>query len=234
MDWALEKINHHGAHPNLLALVTKGLIPGFSETEPPRTYAQHIGSRYTVPEGRIVGIGGPCIARELGLKYPTHVSFAAANISAANALRDHLQTEYYRVSTHTNFTSLEACAALKNFLCIGVSAMFTAHSLDNSYAKNPLAALFNQAVHELASLSQWIVDAAHPVSNECHNVATSIHSHSAFGLAGMGDLHVTVGGGRNSLLGRYLGQGCQLSEVMGGDMQGVTVEGVDTGRYLMQ
>jgi glycerol-3-phosphate dehydrogenase (NAD(P)+) len=49
----------------------------------------------------------------------------------------------------------------------------------------------------------------------------------------MGDLHVTVGGGRNSRLGTFLGQGNRLSEIVNGPMQGVTVEGLDTGRQLL-
>ena len=55
----------------------------------------------------------------------------------------------------------------------------------------------------------------------------------AFDLAGMGDLHVTVGGGRNSRLGRYLGEG---EDAVGDDGRtdgrGNRSKGVDTGRAL--
>ena len=55
----------------------------------------------------------------------------------------------------------------------------------------------------------------------------------AYDLAGLGDLHVTVGGGRNSRLGQFLGTGRLLSDVLDTDMRGVTVEGVDTGKQLL-
>ncbi|MFT4725811.1 MAG: glycerol-3-phosphate dehydrogenase (NAD(P)+) [Granulosicoccus sp.] len=234
VEWALNEINRQQARPDIIALVTKGLVAGSKPSEPPQTYAQYIDSKLTLPAGRIVGIGGPCIARELALGFPTRVSFASNDINVANKLRDYLQTDYYRITTNTDFTGLEACAALKNFMCIGVSAMLSAYELDDGYAKNPLAALFNQAVREIAILSQWISDAADaPIDTDNYSVSPWELGSSAFDLAGMGDLHVTVGGGRNSRLGRYIGTGERLQQVMQTSMSGVTVEGVDTGRQLL-
>ncbi|MFT5893355.1 MAG: glycerol-3-phosphate dehydrogenase (NAD(P)+) [bacterium] len=234
VEWVLSEINRHQARPDIIALVTKGLVAGSKPSAPPQTYAQYIDSRFTSPAGRIVGIGGPCIARELALEFPTRVSFASNDITAANKLRDHLQTDYYRITTNTDFTGLEACAALKNFMCIGVSAMLSGYELDDGYPKNPLAALFNQAVLEIAILSHWIsLAAAVPVEAENGTVSRQRLGGSAFDLAGMGDLHVTVGGGRNSRLGRYIGTGERLKQVMQTSMRGVTVEGVDTGRQLL-
>jgi len=232
VNWALDLIESHQASPNIMALVTKGLVSGQNNQLAPQTYAQTIRPELTTPAGRIVGIGGPCIARELALTYPTRVSFAAQDISVANNLRDLLQTDYYFIATNNDFTGLEACAALKNFMCIGVSAMFTSYKLDNSHAKNPLAALFNQAVHEIAQLSRWIKHDAE-LSDDYTEVAASVSSELAFDLAGLGDLHVTVGGGRNSKLGQFLGSGRSLSEILQTDMHNVTVEGVDTGRQLL-
>lgn len=234
VDWVLSEISRYQARPDIIALVTKGLVPGSKPSAPPRTYAQYIDSELTSPAGRIVGIGGPCIARELALEFPTRVSFASNEINAANKLREYMETDYYRITTNTDFTGLEACAALKNFMCIGVSAMLSAYELDDSYPKNPLAALFNQAVREIAILSQWISHAA-AIPVEANNDPLSLRGvgNSAFDLAGMGDLHVTVGGGRNSRLGRLIGTGERLQQVMQTTMRGVTVEGVDTGRQLL-
>jgi len=230
VTWALDTINRHQARPNIVALVTKGLVSAAEAQCAPQTYAEVISSQLTEPTGRIVGIGGPCIARELALEYPTRVSFAAKDKSVADDLRRLLTTDYYHVTILDDFTGLEACAALKNFICIGVSAMFTAYKLDDGYAKNPVAALFNQGVHEIAVLSQWIKASAKDNSDAA---PAEQHVDAAFDLAGLGDLHVTVGGGRNSRLGRYLGVGRLLRDVLGTDMRGVTVEGVDTGKQLL-
>ena len=241
--WAVERLERAGAVPAVLALVTKGLIARGDDV--PLTYADALpASLCSTPQG-IVGIGGPCIARELALGYPTRVTFASRHRSNAERLRDLLQTDVYRVTTSEDVVGVEACAALKNFLCIGISAMFTAHRLEESHAKNPLAALFNQGVLELALLASWLRggqdgqggsggrDGSTPIGAiPIGTRSPASGAEPAFDLAGMGDLHVTVGGGRNSRLGRHLGEGATLGATLDGPMQGVTVEGVDTGRAL--
>lgn len=228
--WLTNYLETQACHPPALALVTKGLVehPG-DKTLPPQTYADALSASITAPSGRIVGIGGPCIARELALGYPTRVTFAANDEALAKNLRAQFQTDYYRITTHHDIATLEACAALKNFLCIGVSAMFSTYPLDSSHAKNPLAGLFNQAVKELLVLSQWIAGAS---AHARHSAQHTSQQALAFDLAGMGDLHVTVGGGRNSRLGNYLGEGMRVSEIINGPMAAVTVEGMDTGRNM--
>lgn len=223
VEWATQLISHCRASPDILALVTKGLVENTATRLPPLTYADSMKQSLPDIADRLVGIGGPCIARELALQFPTRVTFASRDISHASQLRDLLQTDYYRITTHQNIVAVEACAALKNFLCIGVSAMLGAYPQDDTHAKNPVAALFNQAVLELLILSRWI-SSSEPASSAEPDVA--------FDLAGMGDLHVTVGGGRNSRLGHYLGQGRRVNDLVRNDMAGITVEGVDTGRRL--
>ena len=226
IDWVINVLKQHKAVPTLLALVTKGLVENPIHDGPPQTYAEYFNRSLPALSDRLVGIGGPCIARELALEVPTRVTFAAQRIQLADELRALMQTDYYRITTHANLVAVEACAALKNFLCIGVSAMISAYPLDTGHAKNPVAALYNQAVLELLILSRWIDDS---ISGDAKRTTSDV----AFDLAGMGDLHVTVGGGRNSRLGTYLGQERRLHDVLATDMQGVTVEGVDTGRRLL-
>jgi glycerol-3-phosphate dehydrogenase (NAD(P)+) len=234
VGWATDRILQAQAKPSIISLVTKGLVARDAD-HAPFTYADTLDTVFSSltkpPTGedtaaaRIVGIGGPCIARELALRIPTRVTFASQQIEAANEMRQLFATRYYRITTDDDVVAVEACAALKNFLCIGVSAMISAYQIDTGSAKNPVAGLYNQAVHELLTLSQWIASES-PI--QCTHQGVPV----AFDLAGMGDLHVTVGGGRNSRLGHYLGQGERLSAVQNGVMKGVTVEGVDTGRNL--
>jgi glycerol-3-phosphate dehydrogenase (NAD(P)+) len=47
------------------------------------------------------------------------------------------------------------------------------------------------------------------------------------GLAGLGDLYVSSGGGRNSKMGAYIGKGMTFSEAKKTKMEKVTVEGAD-------
>ncbi len=229
VDWAVQTIKELGANPHCVALVTKGLVASVNEGQPPSTYATALTSE--LPADKLLGIAGPCIARELSLGIPTAVTFAATQIDVAQQVRQHFQTDYYRIALHADFIGLEACAALKNFYCIGVSAMLGAWQVEGVSAKNPVAALFNQAVIEMGILCEWIRQPA----DSCEpSQARDPYNVPAFDLPGMGDLHVTVGGGRNSRLGMLLGQGNTLSEIVSGPMQGVTVEGLDTGRQLLR
>jgi len=228
IDWATQTIRAAQAQPELLSLVTKGLIRHATPSQSPLTYAHTLPEAIQIDASKLVGIGGPCIARELALGYPTRVVFGAHETTAAKQLKDLFQTDTYRIQTTDQLVELEACAALKNFLCIGVSSALGAHPLNNSFAKNPVAGFFNQAVIELRILSEWIAQAG----KQTPLPTSALQTPTAFDLAGMGDLHVTVGGGRNSRLGNYLGQGESLSDVLENQMLNVTVEGVDTGRQI--
>lgn len=49
---------------------------------------------------------------------------------------------------------------------------------------------------------------------------------TAIGLGGVGDMYVTSAGGRNVMIGAYVGEGIPFSEVRDSLMKGVTLEGV--------
>jgi glycerol-3-phosphate dehydrogenase (NAD(P)+) len=216
LDWAAGLLSEHLDRPCPVAFVTKGLAV---EQAGVKTYADTVPARVGNLSA-FVGIGGPCIARELANRWPTASVYASADASATDALIRLMQTDYYRLSPSGDAVGVEACAALKNFYAIGVSAMQTRFPdtgrASGAHAKNPLAALFNQAAREMAALCE----------------ALGGKRETAFDLAGMGDLHVTVGGGRNSRLGHGLGQGRRVSEVLGAELAGETVEGADTARAL--
>ena len=157
VQWAVNAINGNNAKSGCIALVTKGLVAAESSESPPLTYADALAA--DLDESKLLGIGGPCIARELALGMPTMVTFAARNLELAKSIRTSFQTDTYRVAVHPDFVGLEACAALKNFYCIGVSAMLGRWSIEGNTAKNPVAALFNQAVLEMNMVCQWIRNA---------------------------------------------------------------------------
>ncbi len=122
IGWAVERLNALLRTPKPVAFVTKGLdrqdgrIVSYAETVPPR-----------VPNiGAFIGIGGPCIARELANRTPTLCVYASKNREAAARAASLMRTDYYRLDVSDDATGVEACAALKNFFAIGVSAMQTA------------------------------------------------------------------------------------------------------------
>jgi len=137
MDWATQTIRNAQANPQLLSLITKGLVGHTDQTKAPLTYAHTLPDTLHIKSSALIGIGGPCIARELALGYPTRVVFGSSDIKAAKALQKLFQTDTYRIQTTNEIVQLEACAALKNFLCIGVSSALGAYPLDDGFAKNP-------------------------------------------------------------------------------------------------
>ncbi len=221
MEWAAERLRRHMRSPKPIALVTKGLVP--NGAEPPGTYVETLPNALReggLPAMPIIGIAGPCVAQELGQRQPTAVIYASGDDAPAETAARWMRTPYYRISKSTDQVGVEACAALKNLFAIGVSAMRAGHpgsgrSAD-TFAMNPTAAIFSQAVIEMAQLAEWLGG----------------RRETAMGLAGVGDLHVTVGGGRNGKLGACLGRGMRLSDALAGPLKGETVEGVDTGRSI--
>jgi len=221
MNWASERLRQLMHVPTPIALVTKGLVR--DGTSPPRTFVETLPKTlqgFGLPAMPVIGIGGPCIAQELAERQPTTVVYASRDTAACQMVAQWMQTPYYRVTTSTDHVGIEACAALKNFFAIGVSAVRARHPRSdrpaNSYAMNPAAAIFSQAVMEMAQLAAWIGG----------------RQETALGLAGVGDLHVTVGAGRNGKLGLCLGQGMRVAEALSGPLKGETVEGVDTGHNI--
>lgn len=218
IGWAADQIVRL-APRSPVAIVTKGLVERVGAA--PQTYADALPRLVAERGGRLpslVGIGGPCIARELAERCMTAVVYASADADAARSVAELMATDAYAITTSTDIRGVEACAALKNFLTIGVSAVMGAYLRDGEPLKNPLAWAFHQAMKEMAILSVWLggqPEAAHD-------------------LAGLGDLHVTVGGGRNSRLGKYLGEGLCVDEIVNGPMRGETVEGLDVARVLQK
>lgn len=215
IHWAVEQLNRLLTSPRPVAFVTKGLdVDGGSL----RTYAQSVPAALA-KMSHFIGIGGPCIARELANRWPTSCVYACSDKTVAANLANVMRTDYYRLSVTDDVIGVEACAALKNFFAIGVSAMETRYPdrlRNNSPTRNATAAAFNQANREMAVL--------------CERLGG--RRDTAFDLAGLGDLYVTVGGGRNSRLGRGLGQGRRPSEITSAELAGETVEGIDTARAL--
>lgn len=215
IPWAVARLNELMRRNKPVAFVTKGLawrgggIATYAETLPDQV--AHMDA--------FIGIGGPCIARELANRYPTTSVYASHDRRAAAFAADLMRSPYYRLGISDDVSGVEACAALKNFFAIGVSAMQTRYpdkARADGQAKNPTAAAFTHATREMAEL--------------CEHIGG--RRETAFDFAGIGDLHVTVGGGRNSRLGHFLGAGRVVSDVMARELSGETVEGIDTARVL--
>ena len=217
IPWILDYLLGFGVPIQRLMMITKGLDvleDGGVRTLPPRL----VETLSPLGPPEVIGVGGPCIARELANRAPTAVIFGGER-AAATFCQKAFATDYYHIRPSADLIGVEANAPLKNFMAIGVAATWSRFPdpiKDNARQMNPTAAVFEQAIHELALLTQWL--GGNPMT--------------ALRLAGAGDLFVTVNAGRNSRLGLRLGAGDSVNEALAGPLEGETVEGVDTGRAL--
>ena len=158
----------------------------------------------------LCAIGGPCTSYELVFHDQTEVSFCGKDTAALTMMREAMRTGYYHISLSGDVTGVESAVALKNGYALGVALTVglnqKVHGTDSELHYNSQAAVFGQAVREMEKL--LILQGA----GDIHNLAV-----------GVGDLYVTVYGGRTRLVGILLGRGLSISEAKE-ELAGVTLE----------
>ena len=154
-------------------------------------------------------IGGPCTSYELVAHDQTEVSFCGKDIGILEKLRNIMQTDYYHISNTTDVTGIESAVALKNGYALGIALTIGLNQKkfgDDTLHFNSQAAVFGQASKEMYRLLDF--QNALSLNNLC---------------VGMGDLYVTVYGGRTRLVGILLGKGLDIDEARA-QLNGVTLE----------
>jgi glycerol-3-phosphate dehydrogenase (NAD(P)+) len=139
------------------------------------------------------------------------VCFCGEDSEILERLKGMLETAYYHISTSTDVMGVEAAVALKNAYALSVSLAIGLIEREEGVgcqeAYNPQAALFGQAMREMAAL-------VHLLGGREESVAF-----------GVGDLYVTIFGGRTRRLGTLLGRGLSFEEALA-ELEGVTLESV--------
>ena len=93
----------------------------------------------------------------------------------------------------------------------GLSAQDVPDQIKDKNYFNTASALITQSIYEMEIFVEHLKGKKETVK----------------GLAGLGDLYVSSGGGRNARMGSYIGEGLTFSEAKKTKMQKVTVEGAD-------
>lgn len=157
----------------------------------------------------LCAIGGPCTSYELVAHDGTHVSFCGKDLRALSYIKDAMQTDYYHISLTNDVTGIESAVALKNGYALGVALTIGLNQKnfkDDTLHYNSQAAIFGQAAKEMHRLLAY--QGALTLNNLC---------------VGVGDLYVTVYGGRTRLVGILLGRGLSITEAKA-ELAGVTLE----------
>ncbi len=154
-------------------------------------------------------IGGPCTSYELVAHDQTEVAFCGEDIKILSRLKKLMETDYYHISITTDVTGIESAVALKNGYALGIALTIGLNQKnfgDETLHFNSQAAVFGQATKEMYKLLN--LQNALTLENLC---------------VGVGDLYVTVYGGRTRLVGILLGKGLSIDEAKE-KLNGVTLE----------
>lgn len=209
VDWFSQKILPLIPDGMPVITVTKGLM----DTEDGKllTYPD-IWQRKLDSIGKklpLCAIGGPCTSYELVAHDQTEVAFCGKDMDALRLIRSAMQTDYYHVSITTDVTGIESAVALKNGYALGIALTIGLNQKsfgDDTLHFNSQAAVFGQSLREMHKLLEF--QNALTLDNLC---------------VGVGDLYVTVYGGRTRLIGILLGKGLDIEEARA-ELNGVTLE----------
>lgn len=191
----------------LLISAAKGILPGSSQRISELLAAALPGHRETIGV-----LSGPSFARGLMAGDPTAVVTAAANEASARKMQSAVTAGTLRAYASTDVVGVEIGGAVKNVLAIAAGIVDGV-----GLGANSQAGLITRGLKEMADLA----------------LALGGRLETCMGLSGLGDLVLTATGNesRNRTVGRRLGKGEKLAEILGS--LGEVAEGVETARSVL-
>ncbi len=140
-------------------------------------------------------LSGPSFAKEVAEKVPTAISVGSKNIETAVFVQHVFATDYFRVYVNNDPIGMELGGAVKNVIAIA------AGFVDGmGLGLNTRAALITRGLAEIRRLG----------------LKLGANPHTFSGLSGVGDLILTCTGNlsRNYTVGRMLGEGMSIKEIL--------------------
>ncbi len=173
----------------------------------PEIFEKQSGSRGL----KLNAVGGPCTSYELADRDNSEVTFCGKDMALLRWIRSLFECDFYHVSLSTDVIGVEAAVAMKNAYALGVTlAVGLAEKRDGRIGAlhfNSQAALFGQSAKEMEKLLAYMGARKDSL------------------MLGIGDLYVTVYGGRTRMIGTLLGRGMNIDEALA-ELKGVTLESV--------
>jgi len=217
IEWAGKEISKNFNSSSSILLLTKGLtvINGKFETlvEKFKLILKNNG----INNAKVSAVGGPCLASGLANRIKSSVVLSNKKIEIVKSIRDIISTNYYTVECSNDLIGVETCAAIKNIysMIIGASEGLSGSNVDkeikSKYFLNTAASLMYRAISEMNYFTKKLKGKEETV----------------YGLAGLGDLYVSSAGGRNSKMGKYLGEGHDYKTAKEKFMKNDTIEGAE-------
>tara|TARA_B100001741_G_scaffold194127_1_gene160041 strand:+ start:255 stop:1283 length:1029 start_codon:yes stop_codon:yes gene_type:complete len=217
IEWFSNEISKYYKKKLPIILLTKGLAVENDElitlSEKIRNLLKEKGHK----EINISAIKGPCLATGLANKMRTGTVIANPDLKEAQFLKKIISTDYYSTELSNDLQGIELCGAIKNIYSMligaseGLSNSKAPIEIQSKYYLNTSASLIHRSISEMVEFVSFYGG----------------NSETVYGLAGLGDLYVSAIGGRNSLMGKYLGQGHLYKDAKELYMKDTTVEGAE-------
>ena len=215
IDWFVEKISKDYKKNLPIVLLTKGLAIDENELITLSDKIKKLLKEKGHTAVNISAIKGPCLAAGLANKMRTGTVIANPDIKETELLKKIITTDYYSTEISDDLTGIELAGAIKNIYSMligaseGLSNSKASKEIQSKYYLNTSASLIHRSISEMVEFVSHYGGRAETV----------------YGLAGLGDLYVSAIGGRNSLMGKYLGEGYLYKDAKEKFMKNTTVEG---------
>ena len=215
IEWFVEQISKNYKKNLPIVLLTKGLAIIDNELSTLSEKIKKLLKDKGHSEVNISAIKGPCLAAGLANKMRTGTVIANQNIKESVLLKEIISTNYYSTEISEDINGVELSGAIKNIYSMligaseGLSNSKAPKNIQSKYFLNTSASLIHRSISEMVEFVSYYGG----------------KSETVYGLAGLGDLYVSAIGGRNSLMGKYLGEGHLYNEAKEKFMKDITVEG---------
>ncbi|MDB9744622.1 glycerol-3-phosphate dehydrogenase [Pelagibacteraceae bacterium] len=224
IEWVSDQLSRLYKEKKLpkLLMLTKGLSIHNNQYELLIDKLERLLADRGISNVDISAVGGPCLAAGLANRIHSSVVIANKNLNTAKKIADMLNTSYYHTSYSDDLNGVEVSAAIKNIfsMAVGAAKGLCGNNVSNDVREknylNTASALIKQSIHEMEIFVEHLNGKKETVK----------------GLAGLGDLYVSSGGGRNAKMGSYIGEGLTFSEAKKTKMEKVTVEGADLAKEI--
>ncbi len=165
----------------------------------------------TLPNATLAVLSGPSFAADVARGLPAALTLACANEEKGRQLAEALGYHQFRIYWSQDVTGVEFGGAFKNVLAIAAGIVE-----GKALGASAHAALVARGFHEMRRLGE----------------AMGAEADTLMGLSGLGDLILTCGSpqSRNMSLGRALGQGRALDEILGS--RSAVTEGIFTAEAV--
>ena len=228
IEWFVDQISKKYKKGIPIILLTKGLSILDNELTTLSDKIRTLLSKDGHSEINISAIKGPCLAAGLANKMRTGTIIANQKVKEAQLLKGIISTNYYSTEISEDINGVELSGAIKNIYSMligaseGLSNSKAPKEIQSKFFLNTAASLIHRSISEMVKFVSHYGGKAETV----------------YGLSGLGDLYVSAIGGRNSLMGKYLGEGYLYDDAKEKFMKNITVEGaqlaIEIGPKILQ